>query len=447
MSFPRYPEYKDSGVEWLGAVPAHWEISRTDRLATTHRMSIAPADLDGKFVTHYSIPNVQEFGGPVLEDGSTIDSNKLIIIERQLLVSKLNPHKQVVIEATPDPDYLTVASTEFVPLVPHGVSDLDLNFLSYLWGSTLAMNRLLATADSATRSHQRVAPEEISKATWAWPTSLEQRAIVAFLDRETGKIDALVEEQKRLIELLKEKRQAVISQAVTKGLDPNVPMKDSGVEWLGEVPAHWGARLLKRAFASADYGISEQLDGEGSVAVLRMGNIANGNVLLDDLKYVEDVESDLLLQIGDLLFNRTNSLDLIGKVGLLSAVPSTPLSFASYLVRLRLAEGHDPKFFAYLLNINGVLGEARARALVAIGQCNLNPNRYGQIDVVLPPGDEQLNIAAFLDLETAKLDTLQAEAERAINLLKERRSALISATVTGKIDVRGLAPESEIVAA
>ena len=116
-------------------------------------------------------------------------------------------------------------------------------------------------------------------------------------------------------------------------------------------------------------------------------------------------------------------------------------------MRLRLAEGHDPKFFAYLLNINGVLGEARARALVAIGQCNLNPNRYGQIDVVLPPGDEQLNIAAFLDLETAKLDTLQAEAERAINLLKERRSALISATVTGKIDVRGLAPESEIVAA
>jgi type I restriction enzyme S subunit len=169
-----------------------------------------------------------------------------------------------------------------------------------------------------------------------------------------------------------------------------------------------------------------------------MGNIENGHVVMDDLKFTDAVEPDLLLQRGDLLYNRTNSLDLIGKVGMFVGAPYA-VSFASYLVRMRTVHDCIPEFFAYLLNTDGILGLARSSAFVAIGQCNLNPTRYGQIVVAIPPKDEQAAIVRSLDDELAKLDALAAEAQKAIDLLQERRTALISAAVTGQIDVRKLA--------
>jgi type I restriction enzyme S subunit len=215
-------------------------------------------------------------------------------------------------------------------------------------------------------------------------------------------------------------------------------MKPSGIEWLGDVPAHWNIVLLKRAFQSVDYGISDALEAEGSVAILRMGNIENGRVVMEDLKFTDEVEPGLLLRRGDLLYNRTNSLDLVGKVGMFVGAPYA-VSFASYLVRMRTMVDSVPEFFAYLLNTEGILGLARSSAFVAIGQCNLNPTRYGQIEVAIPPKAEQIAIVAVLDEELAKLDALAAEAQKAIDLLQERRTALISAAVTGQIDVRKLA--------
>ena len=285
---------------------------------------------------------------------------------------------------------------------------------------------------------KRVPDDFVRNFAIAFPPLPEQSIIVSFLDRETGKIDALVAEQEKLIALLTEKRQAVISHAVTKGLNPAAPMKDSGIEWLGEVPEHWNILLLKRAFSSIDYGISDSLSSEGRIAILRMGNINDGKVIVDDLKFVNDVDPLLLLVRGDLLYNRTNSLDLIGKVGLYAGDSDIPISFASYLVRLRTNPSSDQNYLSYLLNTSGVLGVARANAFVAIGRCNLNPTRYAEMRVALPPLSEQAAIAAYLDQQTAKLDALTAEAGRAIALLKEHRSALISAAVTGKIDVRGL---------
>jgi type I restriction enzyme S subunit len=277
------------------------------------------------------------------------------------------------------------------------------------------------------------------------PPPPEQTAIASFLDRETGKIDALVQEQKLLIELLNVKRQAVISHAVTKGLNSDAPMKDSGVDWLGEVPEHWDVLMLKRCFSSVDYGISDSLEPDGVVAVLRMGNIQNGRVEVDDLKYVDQVDEDLLLRTDDLLYNRTNSLDLIGKVGRF-VEGDGPTTFASYLVRLRTSDNCDPAFMAYLLNTDEVLGNARSRAFVAIGQCNLNPTRYGEIVVAVPPPSEQRSIADVLDARISEIASLAAEAHKTVGLLRERRSALISAAVTGKIDVRNFVSVEKAVA-
>ena len=269
------------------------------------------------------------------------------------------------------------------------------------------------------------------------PPLAEQQTIAAFLDRETAKIDRLVAEQRRLIELLKEKRQAVISHAVTKGLNPDVRMKPSGIEWVGDVPEHWEVLKLKRVFASTDYGISDSLEPEGNVLVLRMGNIRDGIVDLSDLKYVDNVDSNLFLEDGDLLYNRTNSLELVGKVGLFHKRNTSSVSFASYLVRLRIKKSCEPSFFSYLLNCPGLLGCARSMAFVAIGQSNLNPTKYAMICVAIPPLHEQSSISRYLTSFAAKTTQLVQGAERAITLLQERRTALISAAVTGKIDVRG----------
>jgi type I restriction enzyme S subunit len=318
-----------------------------------------------------------------------------------------------------------------------GSRDLPQFLFYHLFNSSL-QGRFTASGNKSTIAH--LPAEALRTYRFSFPPCTEQIHIVAFLNNEIGKIDALMEEQRRLIALLEEKRQAVISYAVTKGIDPDVPMKDSEVKWLGRVPKHWTVCLLKRAFRSVDYGISDSLDSEGAVAILRMGNIEDGAIVTNDLKYTDSVDIALLLEAGDLLYNRTNSLDLVGKVGMFLGDEKKPFSFASYLVRLRTASESIPRYFAYMLNAEGLLGIARANAFVAIGQSNLNPSRYGEIAVAIPPKLEQVAIVEHLDRTTGELDALTVTAKRAIDLLQERRSALISAAVTGQIEVRNYRP-------
>lgn len=414
MSFPRYPKYKDSGVEWLGEVPEHWEICPLKRIINMQ---------SGESITGESIEETGEYpvyGGNGLRGYTstfTHDGDFVLIGRQGALCGNINyGHGRFWAS-----EHAVVASP---------VKQVDPIWLGELLRSMNLNQYSVAAAQPG------LSVDLVSRLGIVVPPLDEQTRIAAFLDRETAKIDELVVEQKRLMELLKEKRQAVISHAVTKGLNPNAPMKPSGIEWLGDVPEHWKIGLLKRAFRSVDYGISDSLDSEGAVAILRMGNIENGKVVTDDLKYTDIVDPALLLRAGDLLYNRTNSLDLIGKVGMFIGDIDAPMSFASYLVRLRTVDDSIPEYFAYLLNTEGILGLARANAFVAIGQCNLNPTRYGQIIVAIPPLIEQTAIVKYLDTETAKLDTLTAESQRAIDLLQERRTALISAAVTGQIDVR-----------
>ena len=268
-----------------------------------------------------------------------------------------------------------------------------------------------------------------------FPPLAEQQAIAAMLDRETAQLDALLAEKRRLLELLAEKRYAFITRAVTRGVVPNARLRDSDLSWLGEIPEHWREMHLKRALTRIDYGISESVSDEGNVAVLRMGDIQNGEVVFDNIGFVNDVDEELLLEPDDLLFNRTNSLDQIGKVGVFRGHTQHPVTFASYLVRMRCASFVLPYFLNFLLNAPFVMGWSRSEALPSIGQANLNPNRYGYLPIALPPLDEQRAIVAHIEAETRKLDDLRAAAERSINLLKERRAALIAAAVTGRLAV------------
>lgn len=261
----------------------------------------------------------------------------------------------------------------------------------------------------------------------------QQKLIANYLDRETARIDALIADKERMLALLEEKRTALVSRVVTRGLDPDAPMKPSGLEWLGEIPAHWTTCQLKRTWASSDYGLSESIRDEGDISVLRMSCIVDGRIDITKSGRIAEADESLFLRKSDLLFNRTNSLDQIAKVGLVNFAPDEPLTFASYLVRLRANVRATPEYLTALLNASLFLLFARKNAIPAIGQANLSPTRYGDIHIPLPPLPEQEAIVAFLDKDNEKSVPLRGHIEQSIHLLKERRAALITAAVTGQI--------------
>lgn len=251
-----------------------------------------------------------------------------------------------------------------------------------------------------------------------------QRAIADHLDRETNRIDALIENYERLKEQLRRRLDARISQATCA----------SWVGMGGPLPSDWRALPLRRCFDGMDYGIGERSQASGPIAVLGMGNVEPRRVVGEPGGYVELLDDRLLLLPGDLLFNRTNSLALVGKVAIWLG-GDQPTTFASYLVRLRTSSSADPRYLNLLLNTGEVLALARAIALPSIGQANLNPNRYGSLRIPLPSLSAQRQLASELEVEEKKNDVLTLKLQKQLQLLAEHRQALISAAVNGELAI------------
>jgi type I restriction enzyme S subunit len=269
------------------------------------------------------------------------------------------------------------------------------------------------------------------------PSLDEQTRIAKFLDRETAKIDGLVAEQRRLMALLKEKRQAVISHAVTRGLNPEAPLKPSGIEWLGDIPAHWST---PPTFTRYEAVLGKMLDekkrtGRHPIPYLRNADVNWDWVNTDELP-VLDIEPDELerfcLRTGDLLVCEGGAG--VGQTAIWKG--QLPLcAFQKALHRLRpWRADENPRFLYYCLRYTVETEVILAGGLATIP--HLTGEQLRRYRFPRPPLDEQTAIVSFLDAETAKFDALTAEAERAISLLQERRTALISAAVTGQIDVR-----------
>jgi type I restriction enzyme S subunit len=271
----------------------------------------------------------------------------------------------------------------------------------------------------------------------------ELSVICAFLDRETAKIDALIAEQERLIALLKEKRRAVISHAVTKGVDPNAPMKDSGVEWLGEVPAHWQVSPLMH-LTQPDrpimYGIV--LPGpnvDEGIPIVKGGDVKPHRLKLDLLnRTTPEIEAPFArarLRPGDIVYS------IRGTIGEAELVPQELLdaNITQDAARIAPSKQTNNRWLAHAVRATPVFVQLEQRSLgAAVRGINIFDLKRARVPV--PPPAEQDAIADYLDRAMAALDDLRSEAENAIVLLQERRSALISAAVTGKIDVRAVAP-------
>ena len=274
------------------------------------------------------------------------------------------------------------------------------------------------------------------------PPLPEQRAIAGFLDRETARIDALIAKKERLIALLQEKRTSLITRAVTRGLDPNAQLKDSGVEWLGEVPAHWEVNRLRVTVQNYQNGVwGAEPNGKNDIACVRVADFDRIRLRARmDKPTLRSIEPTVIqtrsLHSGDLLLEGSGGGEKqpVGAVVLYDSVE--PAVCSNFIAQLRPSNGFESRFLAYLhFALYSVRVNLRS-IKQSIGIQNLDKANYLNEATALPPLPEQQTIATFLDKETAKIDDLIARIREAIERLKELRTALISAAVTGRIDVR-----------
>lgn len=421
MSFPRYPKYKDSGVEWLGQVPEHWEVCALKRIV---RMQ------SGESITAEGIQESGEypvFGGNGLRGYTSVfthDGHFVLVGRQGALCGNIN-----------------YGCGKFWAS-EHAVVASPVKHIETVWLGEM-MRAMNLNQYSVSAAQPGLSVDLVSRLATVLPPLPDQTAIATFLDRETAKIDGLVAEQRRLIELLKEKRQAAISHAVTKGLNPHAPMKPSGIEWIGDVPAHWEVMHLRRLVKTGTtitYGIVQAgPDIEDGIPYIRTSDMA-GDALPETgyLRTTPEIDASYArskVSPNDLVVAIRASL---GK-GLL--VPSFLDGANLTQGTARICPGGSlmPRFLLWSFNSHYCQTSIR---VVAKGTTflEITLDALRRVPLAVPPLAEQTAIVSHLDQEVTKLDTLTAEAQRAIELLQERRTALISAAVTGQIDVRNHAP-------
>jgi type I restriction enzyme S subunit len=435
--FKRYPAYNDSGVDWLGQIPAHWDVTRSKRLFRLRNTRALPSDRQ--------LTASQQHGVIPQDDFMAREGRRVVqVITGADILKHVEPSDFVIsmrsfqggIEFSP---YAGAISSAYVVLAPS--RHVEPSYFLHLLKSRRYIQALQCTSNLV-RDGQALRFENFALVDLPFVPRSEQRMIAAFLDRETARIDALVAKKDRLIELLQEKRTALITHAVTKGLDLSVPMKDSGVEWLGEVPTHWNVKRIRDVARSLQTGpFGSQLHADeyvvGQWPVINPANLRDSQLIPDRECTVTETVAIRLerhrLASGDILFARRGEM---GRCGL-ATHDETGWLCGTGCIRLRTrVELVKP---AFLLQI---LSTARVRdwlQLQSVGSTmdNLNTSIIGRIPVALPTVGEQASIVEFINHETPKIDQLITRVQAAIEHLDELRTTIISAAVTGKIDVRG----------
>lgn len=439
MSFPRYPEYKDSGVEWLGEVPAHWNVAPLKHVAQfINGDAFKPTDWVESGIPIIRIQNLNGSDDFNYFDGEV--ANRHLVHDEELLFGWSGNRGTSFGPFIWRHDKVCALNQHIFRVVPVALDKREL-----YW--TLKA----VTSHVEDQAHGIIGMVHITKGDLGainvpLPPAEQQESIAAFLDRETAKIDALVAEQEKLIALLKEKRQAVISHAVTKGLNPDTPMKDSGIEWLGKVPAHWCVMPIRLA-ARLESGHTPSRSHpeyweDCSIPWFTLGDVwqirdGRTNYVSETKELVSEIglanSSARLLPAGTVMLSRTAS---VGFTAIMGIEMATTQDFANWICGSTLR----PEFLLYALR--GMHAEFKRLMMGSTHNTIYMPDIQA-FRFALPPIVEQDAIVKAVRLELKRIDELSEEAEKGIGLLKERRSALISAAVTGKIDVRSFAAEKE----
>lgn len=425
MKYPKYPAYKDSGVEWLEEVPTHWDVPLLKYVARLKYGDSLAAD------SRDDSGNVPVFGsnGTVGFHSSANTKAPAIIVGRKGSYGKLTFSPEVA---------FSIDTTYFIDST---CTDHNLRWLYY------ALQPAGLDKNSQDTGVPGLSREAAYSTRFIAPPLAEQHKIAAFLDHETAQIDTLIAKQERLIALLQEKRQALISHAVTKGLNPDAPMKDSGVGWLGEIPEHWKRAPLKRLvcqkITDGPHETPEFLDsGYPFLSAEAVKNNA-----LDFDKKRGCIDSKTFERYSQKCLPRRNDIFMVksGNTTGALAMVETDDAFAiwSPLALIRTKSDVDPRFAFYCMN--SIFFQRSVSLFSSYGtQPNIGMGVIENLVLTVPPLDEQFVIVSYLDHQLENIDILTSKATEAIEKLQERRSALISSAVTGKIDVRGYVNETKL---
>ncbi|MBW2631894.1 MAG: restriction endonuclease subunit S [Deltaproteobacteria bacterium] len=439
MRLKAYSAYKDSCIEWLGEIPEHWETKRVKTMLSRNDSGVWGNDFDDEGVvvlrsTEQTVGGDWSIIEPAKRRLSIHEYVSAMLIEGDLVVTKssgssLHIGKTSIV--TKEVAALNCCYSNFMQRL-RVQPTVDPFFMRYVLNGEIGRKQF-DYLSSTTTGLANLNSEVIGNVIATFPSQTEQRTIAAFLNRETERIDALIAKKEWQIELLQEKRIALISHVVTKGLNPDVKMKDSGIEWLGEIPEHWRVLSIKR------------------LTLVKRGASPRP---IDDPKYFEEDGEYAWVRIADVtassryLEKTTQQLSELGKS---LSVPLEPgalfLSIAGTVgkpiinkIRCCIHDGfvyfpqyRENKNFLYYILVSGQPYHGLGKWGT---QLNLNTDTVGGIHIGLPTRDEQDAIAAFLDRETERLDNLIKKVQESLDMLREYRTALISAAVTGKIDVR-----------
>ena len=426
-----YPEYKDSGVVWLGEIPSHWGSSKGKYIANFN-MGQSP---DGNDV------NQEGKGRPFIQGNA--EFGEVYPVEKNYCTepTKICAKGDILISVRAPVGAMNIANKEFV--IGRGLAAIapkDGFDKHFAWYSLEIHKEQLSVMETGT-TFKSISGDDLKNVVFSIPDMNEQNQIANYLDRETARIDKLITEKQNFIKLLKEKRQALISHVVTKGLDPDVKMKESGIEWIGEVPEHWGVGALGY-YARLNTGATPDRKCEdywgGDIPWIKTGEVRYNTIFDTEEKITPaglNNSSVNLSPPGTVLMAMYGQGVTRGRVAVLGisatynqacvAIQSSSKLVNYFLVYALMAAYH------YIRNIGN-----------ETSQMNLNADLVRKIKIIAPPIEEQVEINKYLDIKLKKLNELEFETELSIEYLKEHRTALISAAVTGKIDVRDQARES-----
>lgn len=423
-----YPAYKDSGIEWIGQVPEHWEVKPICRVTSVNDDVLPDSTTDDTPIRYVDISSVGYMEG-IKQASDMCFADAPSRARRKassgdVIISTVRTYLKAVAAVT-DEYADCVFSTGFAVL---RARHLDRSFLKWMVLNELLIQAIEAHSEGL--SYPAINASALVKLKSVIPTPEEQASIAATLDRETARIDALVEKKTRFIELLKEKRQALITHAVTKGLDPNVKMKDSGVEWIGLVPEHWDVKpffALVTELNRKNVGLVET-----NILSLSYGNIIQKPETRNMGLTPESYETYQIVESGEIVFRFT---DLQNDKRSLRSAQVTQRGIITSAYMAVKPHSIDSTYFSWLMRSYDL-----CKVFYAMGgglRQSLKFEDVRRLPVLIPPVDEQSAITNTINAGTARIDALVEKTEQSITLLKERRAAFITAAVTGQIDLRG----------
>ncbi len=439
-----YSEYKDSGVEWLGNTPVHWDAKPLKFLCTYNDEVLADSVSDDYEIEYVDIGSVSATEGVTKTEsmffGKAPSRARRIVRDGDVIISTVRTYLEAIASIDNQPENLVV-STGFAVIRPNSI--LHKGYAAFCLRASGFIKEVVA--QSVGVSYPAINASDLVNIKVPEPTLEEQQKIASFLDHETAKIDTLIEKQQQLIKLLKEKRQAVMSHAVTKGLDPSAPMRDSGVEWLGDVPAHWDVSALKYHIDTVNgFGFSSTDVCEEGVPFIRAGNIKKKSITKTDLylpQRVVDKYKRVVLSEGDIVISMVGSdpriLDsAVGQVGVVPKSMAGAVPNQNVVILREKSDSILKDFLFYILCSGPYRNHLNVFSHKLANQSIISSSLIVGAKFMLPSTLEQKKIIDFLDKRLDKVDDLVLRNYDSLELLKERRTALISAAVTGKIDVR-----------